>query len=857
MSKKNDNYEFFNSSNLMLLVSFTIFAAILIVESLLMGWEKWVLFVIAFGILVSWVLHINHRSPVYFRIWTYALLMMCSFFFYGIHTTSTFDLAVVMAAIMALYTMTGLKKMITLCQVTFYITFAYGVAMMIIDKTEFDVLIISRMAMHCVMIFMIGWFSKTIIEKWTQVLNQSKDEISELTDATERLSDFLANVSHEIRTPINAVIGLSGICIDKEENEEIKSEMISVQNAGRRVAEQIGDILDYSEIDRKKLARNDEDYMLSSLLHDLVNEIRDYKINDIELIIDVDPAIPAVMNSDVAKIKKILKALITNGLKYTRKGGVYVRISSEKRDYGVNLCIEVTDTGIGMSAEELERVYESFYQVDSSRSRIGGGLGLGLAIVSGFVSLLGGFMTIESKEDVGTTVHVSLPQTVVDPRGCMSVNNPEGLCLGAYLHFEKYPHPAVREYYNSMVRNIVNGLGIQMYRVDNADNLRKLRESINMTHLFVATAEYLSDPEQIEELADSMVVVVVANDEFKLPADSKVQIMPKPFYCFPVVSVLNSVKGQENKNEGALRLHNVRALVVDDEPMNIVVAKSIFKRYGMAVTGVTSGQASIDICREKVFDIIFMDHMMGGMDGVEAMKRIKKDVTGLNNTVPVVALTANAMSSTKQMFFNEGFDGFVSKPIEIEELERVIKRVLPKSMITYEKIEGDEENEAGASLTENREIREDKTDNSVSDTDIIERLQGMGVDTESGLNYCMKDKEFYLTLLYQYANEAKEKIPLLNQLLNSRDWKNYEIQIHAVKSTSKMIGAKALAENALKLENAAKNEDEQYISDNHSQVLSEFERLEEEILYSSVGTTMNANDDDEVLIFEPLEETEE
>ena len=104
-------------------------------------------------------------------------------------------------------------------------------------------------------------------------------------------------------------------------------------------------------------------------------------------------------------------------------------------------------------------------------------------------------MIIKSKPDVGTTVHVSLPQTVVDASSCMSVNNPDKLCLGAFLHFEKFENPVVREYYNSMVLNIVNGLGIQMHRVDNTDNLKRLKESLPMTHLFVGEEEYCSDIE--------------------------------------------------------------------------------------------------------------------------------------------------------------------------------------------------------------------------------------------------------------------------------------------------------------------------------------------------------------------------
>ena len=848
---KNDNFQ---ASHLMLLIGYSILAVILVVESFLMGWEKWALIPITIGMIFSWIFHIRQLLSTNARLWFYAILMMFSFFFYGIHQTSTFDLAVVMAGIMVLYTLTGKKALINFAVITYYLSMGYEITVMALSGEEFDSLVISRTVMHCLIIFLIGWFSKAIIDKWTQVLDKSKDEIVMLTDATNRLNDFLANVSHELRTPVNAVIGLTGICIDKEDKEDIRRDMIAVRNAGRKVAEQIGDILDYSEIDRKNIVVNCEDYMLSSILNDLVTEIREYKSKDVELIIDVDPAIPSVMNSDATKIKKILRALISNGLKYTHDGGVYVRISCEDQDYGVNLSIEVTDTGIGMSEEELERVYERFYQVDSGRARLGGGLGLGLSIVSGFVSLLGGFMIIKSKPDVGTTVHVSLPQTVVDASSCMSVNNPDKLCLGAFLHFEKYENPVVREYYNSMVLNIVNGLGIQMHRVDNTDNLKRLKESLHMTHLFVGEEEYCSDIELMEELAKEMIVVVVANQDFTLPAKSNARIMEKPFYCFPVTAILNTDINTRIKEGGKLRLNGVRALVVDDEPMNLVVGKSIFKRYGMVVSTATSGPESIDICREKQFDIIFMDHMMGGMDGVEAMKKIRGDVTGLDNNVPIVALTANAMSSAKQMFLSEGFDGFVSKPIEIEELERVLKQVLPKSLLSFEF-----EDEDGNSYIGEEEEESEAQEVIIKEPEkktLAEKLEGSNIDVEAGLKYCLGDEEFYNTLLIQFANEASEKIPALMNFYEQKDWGNYEIIVHALKSTSKMIGAMDLSEEALKLEKAAKEKKENYIFDNHDHVMSVYEVLKEKI-NQATGFDSGSEGDSEVLEFKPEGSMEE
>ncbi|MCR5093164.1 MAG: response regulator, partial [Lachnospiraceae bacterium] len=680
-----DRSDLFKTSHMVILLAYTFFSVILVAESLLMGWEKWALVLIFLGVTVSWTLHIRQMLEQQGRLWVYSLLMMGTFFFYGIHQTSTFDLATVMSVVIILYTMTGIKKLITLCQLTYFVTMTYEIVQMFYSGFTFDSLEVSRIFLHVVMILMIGWLARVIIDKWRSVLGESMEEIDFLKDATDRLDDFLANVSHEIRTPVNAVVGLSGVSLEKNRDPELTEDLHAIQEAGWRVGEQISDILDYSEIDRRILVRNEDDYMLDSVLNDLVAQLRPYKRPGIELVIDVDPSIPSVMNGDVGKLKRILWHLIMNGLKYTVQGGIYVRIDSVEEAYGINLRIEVTDTGIGMSGAELERISERFYQADSGRSRQGGGLGLGIPIVKGFVACMGGFMTMESRPGVGTTVRVSVPQKVIDRSSCMSLANREKLCLGAYLHFDKYPDPNVREYYNRMVSNIVHGLGTQMHRVDNVESLRRLAASVRLTHLFIAAEEYGTDPAYIEELAKEVVVVVVADDDFSLPEGSRARLMEKPFYCFPVVTVLNRAPGEEDEQTRML-CPGVEALVVDDEPMNLTVARGLFKGYGMNVTTVQSGQEAISICRERSFDIVFMDHMMPRMDGIETMKTIRADRAGQGRDMPIVALTANAVSTAREMFLSEGFDGFVSKPVEIPELERVLRRVLPESAVTFEKI---------------------------------------------------------------------------------------------------------------------------------------------------------------------------
>ncbi len=862
MGANKEKNDMFRTGNLVLLLGYTIFAIMHVVITFLLGWDKWVLFVIGAFVGICWGIHIKSIFTSNQRLWVIAFIMMINYFIYGVHLTSTYDLAIVMAAIMMLFIMTGVKPLITLCQITYYISMTYDLGKYAMDGGKFDILMICRIIMHYSVITMLSYFLKTIINKWDEVEAASQVEIDQLTESTNRLNDFLANVSHEIRTPVNAIIGLTGICIDKEKDEDNKKDLEAVRQAGRRVSEQIGDILDFSEIDRGNIVCNLEDYMLSSAMNDLMNDIREMKKEGVEIVIDIDPTIPAVMNTDVTKLKKIIKALVSNGIKYTTEGGVYLKLHSEKQDYGVNLCIEVSDTGIGMTEEELEKVYERFYQTDSGRTRTGSGLGLGLSIVSGFVSLLGGFMTITSKKDEGTTVRVSLPQKVVENEPCASINETKNVRVGSYLSTFGFKNPMVREFFIHQSVSMSGGLGLEVHRVENIENLKKISKTIELTHLLVGEDEYKKDRSTINEFAKNVVVMVLSDSNIEVPSGTKIRVIKKPFYVFPFVAALNSSLVDTDSSHSTLRLKGVHALVVDDEPMNLVVAKGIFKQYGMEVSTATSGAESIEMCRDHKYDIIFMDHMMAGMDGVEAMKKIRADVKGLNHDIPIVALTANAMSSAKQMFISEGFDGFVSKPIEIEELERTMKRVIPADLISFV---SEEEMDADTINALNEKSENDSVDASAeieeSSDSIKDKLARLGIDIETGLMYCGGDTDLYDELILQFAEEASDKRKKLRAFYNDKDMKNYEIIIHAAKSTSKMIGAGELSEDAMKLEHAAHDFDMSYIDENHLRVIDDYKKITDGILEAygknkADEVELPDSDSDEVMEFEASDNDE-
>ncbi len=843
-NKRPQMYQF---SHMLILISYSILSIALIGETFLMNWEKWPLLLIAASVVICWILHIRRALTDMQRLWVYSSLMMGTFFFYGIHITSTYDMALLMLVEMMIFTTTGERKLIWLAMSTYYITLACDVVALIRSGTVWDGLAISRTILHACVFFMAGWLAQIIIRQWESLFQVSDKRIEELNEATRHMNRFMVNLSHELRTPINAILGITDVMIDSEEDTGLRSSMEEVLLAGHRLGRRTDDILDYSELETGNLVVNAGHCVLSSVLNDLVNTLRPTVPPELELVIDVAPEIPAVLVTDADKLRKILYHLISNGLRYTKAGGVYVRISCIRQSYGINLFIEVSDTGVGMSGKEVENIFRYFYQADSGRSVRSGGLGIGMTIVRGFVRALGGFVTVRSSPGGGTTAHVSLPLTVADEHRCMSVDSPEEIVLGGYLNFGKFPNPHVREYYNSMIRNIVQGLGTSLHRVENADDLRQLAGSLKLTHLFVGEEEYKADPELIEELTKQMIVAVIAHSTFVLPQGSRAVLMPKPFYCFPVINILNMSPQDEYKADGRMLCPGLRALVVDDEPMNLRVASDILRRYGMSVTTAVSGGEAVNICTETVFDIIFMDHMMPEMDGLEAIRQIRSRSNGLQSQVPVVMLTANTLSSAREMFARAGVNGFVGKPIETAELERVLKHILPASSICYETAAEHAESKGQEAILPSAL----ETPQTTADRDIMTGLAACGIDVKAGLRYSQNDEGFYRTLLGQYVSEASEKRTALSRFYEAEDLPNYAIAVHALKSTSKMIGAAELSETARELEEAAKNGDSVLLRRLHGGMLENYAAVTR-IIAGLLGEEESAQGaDDDILEFLP------
>ena len=661
----------------------TIAAVGMTIESIIMDWEIWGFPLIIGGIVALWLLHISQYGSVRSRENYFFVYGMFLVFMHGIHETSLFDVAIVAALMLITFTMLSRSEMPKIIMGEYVVIMILQLIMVFRDGTmEFTMLNVSKLILHFVAIVCIFLVCLYLVKGKREALDAIESSDNKTKEAEEDMEDFLTNISHELRTPVNVVNGMSTIFLNNSDSEEVET----IRDAGIRLSYQIEDIQDFTENKRGDIVLEEEKYMITSLVNDVLSSFRILEKNqELEFIVDLDPNVPTMLKGDIKKLHKIIRHLIDNAVKFTKRGGIYVRVGAIPRPYGVNLIIEVTDTGSGMSRKAVSKVSTGMYQANKKRNRSTGGIGLGLNIVHGFVHKMKGFVVIESDGMHGTTVRVAIPQEVIDSTPCLVVNKDTPKNIVFYTMPEKYKIPAIRDFYRTMATHLAAGLDLNLYSVA---GLEDIKEKMKVTHIFTGAEEYESASDILDMIAEEGITVAVsAVSGFKVNKDSKVIVMPKPLYGFPVVKVLNGA-GQEDiagEDENILKpmFDGIKALIVDDEPMNLVVATGLFRQYGLVTETADGGKESVDKCANNDYDIVFMDHMMPEMDGVEAMKLIKKQALDQGKKIAVVALTANVVSSAREMFQREGFDGFIAKPIDVIEFERVMKHLIPSERIRY------------------------------------------------------------------------------------------------------------------------------------------------------------------------------
>ncbi|MCR4896584.1 MAG: response regulator [Lachnospiraceae bacterium] len=663
-----------NDQFIITLVSLSCFA--LTIESIALKWEMWVIPLIFIGTVLVWVLHITERGTANFRENCYLIYALLAIYFHGIHLTSMYDVVVVYCMVIIAFSFLDKIYMMNLfLGECFFLMMVHIIIAVRKGLVTPDFLFVSTEMLHFAVAVAVYYGCVRSIQGRLANAEKEKQKEQEIATIEQDVEDFFSNISHELRTPMNVISGMADLLIRKG----VREEALAIKEAGVRLTGQIDDILDYTEARRGNALLEEENYMVASLLHDMVTSFHAMKDKkELELVVDLSPDIPAVLNGDIKKLHKILRQLLANAIAFTKQGGILLKIYAERTNYGVNLHIDISDTGVGMNRKELSSLTKGLYQADKRRDRSTGGIGLGLSIVYGFAHRMGGFVKVLSNPGDGTCVRVTIPQKVVNPAPSLSLNADVKGDVLVYVNSSKFAVPKIRDFYRQMNMNLALGTQVSLYQVENEDEMKRRALDPGVKWFFTGQEEYEANPSFYEELCrKNIMVTVVASGGFTAPAGSGILVIPKPLYSYSVIKVLNEGRDVTDLDFDTRKekpdLTGIRALIVDDEPMNLVVAQGLFADYGMIVDTAESGAAALSKCAMKEYDIVFMDHMMPEMDGVEAMKRLRRQSEDIGGKrIPIVALTANVVSGARELFMKEGFDGFLGKPVNLHEFEKVM-----------------------------------------------------------------------------------------------------------------------------------------------------------------------------------------
>ncbi|WP_461256657.1 ATP-binding protein [Treponema sp. R80B11-R83G3] len=509
-------------------------------------------------------------------------------------------------------------------------------------------------------------------------------------------SQFLSRMSHEVRTPMNAILGITEIQMQNGKlPADIKEALSKISASGYLLLGIINDILDMSKIEAGKLELAHLPYETASLISDAMNmNIYKYDYKPIEFNLVVDENIPVKLLGDELRIKQILNNLLSNAYKYTDKGSIAMSISAEypqqESSGKLTLVFRITDTGQGMTREQMDKLFDEYTRFNMETNRSVEGTGLGMSITNNLVKLMKGEISVESEANKGSVFTVRLPQDIADS-----------------------------------------------------------------SKLGKETAENLMQFHQTQAR-------------------------------------------QANKTSQLVREYMPygRVLIVDDMETNLYVARGLMAPYCLSLETATSGFIAIEkIKAGSTFDIIFMDHFMPKMDGIDTVKIIR----GLGYTKPIIALTANALAGMAEMFTANGFDGFISKPIDIRQLNFYLNKFI-RDKYPPEVVQAAQKQAAIIKIS----------------TDMEEKPTA-----DEGLK----------TVFLRDAEKALERLTVIqnNSYRRGDDIKQFIVNTHAMKSTLASIGEAALSTEAFELEKAGRDENMPLILEKTPQFLAELKKVIEKL----------------------------
>jgi signal transduction histidine kinase/CheY-like chemotaxis protein/HPt (histidine-containing phosphotransfer) domain-containing protein len=639
--------------------------------------------------------------------------------------------------------------------------------------------------------------------------------------ASKAKSDFLAKMSHEIRTPMNAITGMAELLLRGELSNEAQGYARDIKQAGNNLVSLINDILDLSKIEAGKLEIVPVKYMLSSLINDTVNIIRTkLKEKPIRFFTNIDGNIPNSLIGDEVRLRQILINLLSNAIKYTEKGYIGLTITADKQDdKQVLLRIDVADSGKGIRPEHQTKLFDEFVRVDKNQGIEG--TGLGLSITRRLCAAMDGKINMESEYGKGSVFTVIIPQGIESKEPFAAVKEPEKKKVLVYES---------RINYAKSVCWSLENMKVPYKMVTNFDDFKEALYSGPQPSL--TTGKWSGEGSPLDEwfyvfsgygLYEKIKPLMEQNDsvfcggkkphlalmvewgiEIFIP---NVHFISIPVQSMSIANTLNSKADHQNYFEGSVSsgvirhsFHNARLLVVDDIAVNLKVAEGLLSPYNAKIDTCLSGTEAINLVKQNKYDLILMDHMMPEMDGIEATAIIRsweKDQKEKScelllerpKGVPIIALTANAVVGMKEMFIKNGFNDFISKPIDVSKLDEILNRWIPKE----KKAVNDEE------------AKTSKEQDKLPQKDTDSLLPAISkVDTVKGIAMLRGKLDLYKKVLSMFCVDADERLAQLQKMPDTDTLQPFIIHVHSLKSVSASIGAQEISSYAAELETAGK-----------------------------------------------------